>query len=302
MTMKRTFEEQKQHTTMNEAIPLLYTTEQYERALKRASSHPDRSQDPQSLTRGKGLITGLLGEVIVEDFLRDQIALTDDDERKGKDKLNFDIVLKDGTTLEVKSKGQSPSTLPNFYDCSVSAINPRQKADFYVFVRIQGRKFTGTYGFDHSNCRKAWICGYISKDEMIDPQRLMKRGTVVRNSSYFDFKAKSNCYQIKIRDLLALSKDFGKFIDLCAGKITWVSEKMPKFCTTDKNYFFCHGKGDNWKTGYFEGLDMLDNKDRKHFEDHKEVYVFYHAMKQDKTKLQEEKRHGWQLKEFVLKK
>ena len=119
--MKRNLEEQKQGNSMNEAIPLFYTKEQYERALARSQKHPDRSTDPQSITRGHGLITGCLGEIIVEDYL-EHIGQTDDDEaREVKEKLQYDILLKDGTTLEVKSKGHSVLTCPNFYDCSVSA-------------------------------------------------------------------------------------------------------------------------------------------------------------------------------------
>ena len=301
--MKRSHEEHKQQqgSSMNESIPLFYTKEQYDRAVERAKKHPDRSTDPQSITRGHGLITGCLGEVIVEDYLRDQIAQTDDDEaREVKDKLQYDILLKDGTTLEVKSKGHSVLTCPNFYDCSVSAINSKQRADYYVFVRIHGRKLRDCYGFDHSSSRKAWICGMAKKEEMVKPERLMKRGTVIKNSSYFDFKAKSNCYQIKIRELEVLPRDFGKKIDLCAsGRLVWKAEGLPEFLASDEEeYFCCYDKF--WQGGYFAGLASLDTKNREHFEKHVDVYVFYTAMQKNTTELEAAKAGDWKLKRLLM--
>ena len=61
----------------------------------------------------------------------------------------------------------------------------------------------------------------------------MKRGTVIKNSSYFDFKAKSNCYQIKIRELKALPRDLGKKIDL-SGRLEWKAEDLPEFLKSDE--------------------------------------------------------------------
>ena len=284
---------------MNEAIPLFYTKEQYDKAVERVKKHPDRSTDPQSITRGHGLITGCLGEIIVEDYL-EHIGQTDDDEaREVKEKLQYDILLKDGTTLEVKSKGHSVLTCPNFYDCSVSAINSKQRADFYVFVRIHGRKLRDCYGFDHSNSRKAWICGMAKKEEMVKPERLMKRGTVIKNSSYFDFKAKSNCYQIKIRELQALPRDFGKKIDL-SGRLEWKAEDLPKFLESVEEEYFC-SYDKFWQGGYFAGLASLDTKDREHFEKHVELYVFYRTVQKDTTELEAAKANGnWKLRRLVM--
>lgn len=297
--MKRNLEEQKQGSSMNEAIPLFYTREQYEKAMERAKKHPDRSTDPQSITRGYGLITGCLGEIIVEDYL-EHIAQTDDDERAVKDKLQYDILLRNGTALEVKSKGHSVLSCPNFYDCSVSAINSRQRADYYVFVRIHGRKLRDCYGFDHSNSRKAWICGMAKKEEMVKPERLMKRGTVIKNSSYFDFKAKSNCYQIKIRELKPLSRDFGKKIDLCAsGQLVWRADGLPEFLESGEEEYFC-SYDKFWQGGYFAGLASLDTKDREHFEKHVDVYVFYRTMQKDTTELEAAKAGDWKLKRLLM--
>lgn len=284
--------------SMNEAVLVNFTKEQYDRAVARAKQHPDRSTDPSSITKGRGLITGCLGEIIVEDLL-EHVQACDDDERQIKDKFNFDILMMDGTTLEVKSKGHSVSDCPSFYDCSVSAINPRQKADYYVFVRIHGKRLKGTYGFDHSNSSKAWICGYKSKEDMIQPQRLMKRGTVVQNSSSFHYVAKSSCYQIKICELQPLPKDFGKRTDLIKdGSLEFVSCDFKTFVKEqDETDYFYFSTGD--LGGYFRGLAYLDTEQKKHFNANVDVYLYYNAMPSDRSILEEEKRKGeWFVQRF----
>lgn len=297
--MKRNHDEHKvQGDSMHQAIPLLYTKEQYERALERAKQHPDRSQDPNSITRGHGLITGCLGEIIVEDYL-EHISETDDDERDINNKLQYDILLKDGTKLEVKSKGHSVLSCPNFYDCSVSALC-KQKPDYYVFVRIHGRKLRETYGFDHQHTRKAWICGMIPREDMITQERLVKRGSVVRNSSHYNFTAKSNCYNIKIRELAPLRTNFGKKIDLCrALTLTFRDCKFEDFIYIDEDEYFAVQDGDSLICGYYEGLSNLCTEDRKHFEENVETYLFYHSMETDVSALQKRKEQGdWEIQRF----
>tara|TARA_B100000925_G_scaffold290542_1_gene276008 strand:+ start:431 stop:1297 length:867 start_codon:yes stop_codon:yes gene_type:complete len=265
-----------QEENMNEAIEITYTKEQYQRAVERAKQHPDRSRDPSSITRGYGLITGCLGEIIIEDYLL-EIAEADNDEKKDiKSKLQFDIRLNNGTKLEVKSKGQSVNSCPNFYDCSVSAFNSKQQTDHYVFVRIQGRKLRKSYGFDHSQSSKAWICGLIEKEEMINPKRLLKRGTIIENSSYFKYKAKSNCYQIKISELKPLQKDFGKKVDLIAeGQLTFKNSSFQQFAEQEEEdeYFFVRHDPHPAITGYYQGLNELTTEDRKHFEENVDRYI-----------------------------
>lgn len=259
----------------NKALPVAFTKEQYDRAVERAKQHPDRSTDNQSITRGKGLLTGCLGEIIVEDYL-ENVKSCDDNLREMKDKFNFDILLKDGTTIEVKSKGHGVSDCPSFYDCSVSAINPRQKADYYVFVRIHGKRLSGTYGFDHSNSNKAWICGMKAKQDMIQPQRLMKRGTVVQNSSNFNYVAKSSCYQIKISELEPLEKDFGAIVNLTeSGSLRLVRASMKEFALQkEEDEFFLKPNG---QVFWFEGLSSLTVKEKEHFD----TRVAFYAEEED---------------------
>lgn len=259
----------------NNAVRVSFTKEQYDRAVARSKSHPDRTTDPRSITRGHGLITGCLGEIIVEDFLL-HVKQCDDHDRDLKDKFNFDLLMADGTTIEVKSKGHGVSDCPSFYDASVSAFNPRQKADYYVFVRVHGKRLRDSYGFDHSNSEKAWICGMKAKDEIIQPHRLMKRGTVVQNSSSFDYVAKTSSYQIKISDLDPLPNDFGKSIDLLKeGTLTRSAVNTVKGFEQDEFFLLQQRVSDSPATCIvFEGLSDLTTKEKVHFEEHVEKYVY----------------------------
>ena len=271
------------------ALLVHYTREQYNRAVARSKQHPDRSTDPQSITRGRGLITGCLGEIIVEDYL-EHVQACDDNDREMKDKYNFDVLLEDGTTLEVKSKGHSVSDCPSFYDCSVSAINPRQKADYYVFVRIHGKRFRDSYGFDHSQSTKAWICGIKSKHDMIQPQRLLKRGTVIRNSSRFNYTAKSSCYQIKISELEPLKQDLGQHMDLVAsGRLAFEETEWFGLQSDEDEYFMHEFDEIDRHCGYFKGLKELTATEREHFDKHLDIYLFYGKMVFDTSALKKAK-------------
>ena len=290
-----------QESISNQAVLVTFTKEQYERAVARSKQHPDRSSDPNSITRGRGLITGCLGEIIVEDFL-EHVAACDDNEREMKDKYNFDVLLQDGTTLEVKSKGHGVSDCPSFYDCSVSAINPRQKADYYVFVRIHGKRFRGSYGFDHSQSSKAWICGIKAKEEMVTPERLMKRGTVVRNSSNFTYTAKSSCYQIKISELEPLRKGMGESMDLLSsGRLVFEGIQCFALQSEETEYFMYQSCEEHRDCGYFKGLAELTRVEREHFDKHLDTYLYYNRLVSDTSGLDKAKEENeWLVKHLMV--
>ena len=114
------------------------------------------------------------------------------------------------------------------------------------------------------------------------------------------FKAKSNCYQIKIRELKVLPRDFGKKIDLCAsGRLEWKAEDLPKFLESVEEEYFC-SYDKFWHGGYFEGLASLDTKEREHFEKHVELYVFYTAIQKNTTELEAAKAGDWKLRRLVM--
>ena len=130
-----------------------------------------------SILKGKGNITGFLGEYMVANYLKAKIENTYD----------YDLV-KHNIKIDVKSK--KCSSIPRMeYDCSVPAYNTKQKCDYYIFTRILDDYKTG------------WILGIISKEKFFKSARLYKKGEVDK-SNYLEFKEDS--YNIKIKDLVEL--------------------------------------------------------------------------------------------------
>ena len=69
-----------------------------------------------SISKGMGNVAGMLGEEIVLKVLGGKL----------ESNYDYDILLPDGTTTDVKTKLTTVKPLPK-YSCSVSAYNIRQK-------------------------------------------------------------------------------------------------------------------------------------------------------------------------------
>jgi hypothetical protein len=130
-----------------------------------------------SILKGKGNITGFLGEYMVADYLKAKIENTYD----------YDIVKCD-IKIDVKSKKCSSIPQP-CYDCSVPAYNTKQKCDYYIFTRIL------------NDFKKGWILGIISKEKFFKNARLYKKGEVDKSNG---LRFKEDSYNIKIKDLVEL--------------------------------------------------------------------------------------------------
>jgi len=69
-----------------------------------------------SITKGQGNIAGFIGELVCLDLLNGRHESTKD----------YDIILTDGTKLDVKTKRTSVEPKPH-YDCSVEALSLHQQ-------------------------------------------------------------------------------------------------------------------------------------------------------------------------------
>lgn len=108
-----------------------------------------------SILEGRGNIMGRLGELVVARYTGGQIV----------DQYSHDIVLPDGRTLEVKSKGTSLRQKPLLhYENAVSALNDRQRADFYAFTRI------------NMSTKQVWLLGMMSTSEFKLKSRRVEKG------------------------------------------------------------------------------------------------------------------------------
>lgn len=128
-----------------------------------------------SITAGEGNLAGFVGEQIAFSIL-------------GGEWLNsydYDLILQDGTLVDVKTKRTSVEPLPK-YDCSVAAYNTKQKCDAYAFVRV------------HNSMSKGWYLGIISRDKYFEDADYMKKGSIDSSNG---FRVKATCYNLKINQL-----------------------------------------------------------------------------------------------------
>jgi len=134
-----------------------------------------------SILRGKGNVYGMIGEIIVSDYLK----------AKKIHSFDFDLVKND-TKLEIKTKSCS-SPPKKEYECSVSAANAKQDCDYYVFVRV------------HDEMKKAWILGAISRKLFFQKARFCKEGEV-DSKSRLGWRFKADCFNVEIKDLIPIEK------------------------------------------------------------------------------------------------
>jgi len=128
-----------------------------------------------SITEGDGNLVGFLGEIAAWSLIGGKLANTYD----------YDLVLKDGRTVDVKSK--RTKVIPqSHYECSVYAYNIKQVCDFYCFVRV-------SINFD-----KAWVLGMLQKDKFYKNASFIKKGTLDGDNN---FEIMDDCYNLKIHQL-----------------------------------------------------------------------------------------------------
>ena len=125
-----------------------------------------------SISKGMGNVAGMLGEEIVLKVLGGEL----------KSSYEYDIILPDGSTTDVKTKTTSVPPLPE-YSCSVSAYNIHQKCDSYTFVRIKKDLTVG------------WYLGMISKLDFFNAAKFVEKGSYEGSNNY---RARASCYNCPI--------------------------------------------------------------------------------------------------------
>jgi len=128
-----------------------------------------------SIIRGAGNIAGFIGEAIAQQVLGGKLCNTYD----------YDLVLDNGTKIDVKTKQTGYVPLPS-YDCSIAALNTKQDCDYYAFVRVKNDFSVG------------WYLGVYNKDQYMKDAVFMQKGTIDPANGYV---VKSDCYNIKIDQL-----------------------------------------------------------------------------------------------------
>ena len=131
-----------------------------------------------SITRGQGNLAGFLGEAVAQHVLGGELANT----------YEYDLVMKDGTTIDVKTKLTSVKPLDT-YACSIAKLNTTQECDYYAFTRIKNDYSVG------------WYLGVCSKERYYKEAILLEKGTVDPDNGYI---VRSSCYNLLIHRLQAV--------------------------------------------------------------------------------------------------
>lgn len=128
-----------------------------------------------SITGGGGNIAGFIGEAIAQKVLGGALLNTYD----------YDLVLDNGTKIDVKTKQTSVKPLDT-YDCSIASLNTKQECDYYCFVRVKKDLTIG------------WYLGVYSKKKYMEDAVFMKKGMIDPANGYV---VRSDCYNLKINKL-----------------------------------------------------------------------------------------------------
>lgn len=146
-----------------------------EALLKARKQAVDMGKLNNSITKGQGNVAGFVGEIVTAELLGATQQNTYD----------YDLVLINGQTVDVKTKRTSVTPLPH-YDCSVAKLSTHQSCDNLAFVRVKN---------DYS---VAWFLGMIPRLQYYEVARYMNKGDVDPDNGYV---VKSSCYNLSIEDL-----------------------------------------------------------------------------------------------------
>jgi len=128
-----------------------------------------------SIERGDGNLIGFLGEMIAQKVIGGRI----------KNTYEYDLVLKDGTKIDVKTKKTSVAP-KDYYECSIANYNTKQDCDEYCFVRVKNTLDIG------------WYLGRISKEEYFKKAKFLKKGDLDGDNGYV---VKADCWNLQIKEL-----------------------------------------------------------------------------------------------------
>ena len=127
-----------------------------------------------SITKGEGNAAGFLAEIVVSDILK----------AKRKSTKDYDIIDKEGKTIDVKTKRTKVAPL-SYYECSIAETSLHQVCDYYVFTRCLP---DGTL----------YILGDYKQDEYFKNARKLIKGEKDGDNGFI---VKANCFNLPISEL-----------------------------------------------------------------------------------------------------
>ena len=131
-----------------------------------------------SITKGKSNIFGALGEIVIYDLFKDRDASVDFNST-----YDYDLII-NGYKIDIKTK--RTTVIPkDYYLCSISSFNIKQRCDYYFFLRI------------NENMEDCYLLGWKSKENFFNEAVFNKKGELDINGWAF----KDDCYNLKISSL-----------------------------------------------------------------------------------------------------
>jgi hypothetical protein len=124
-------------------------------------------------------VIGFLGEIIVAN----ELGITLDNT------YDYDLIFND-KRIDVKSKKVS-SVPRDYYECSVAALNTRQRCDLYMFTRIK------------NDLSEGWILGYLEKEKYLTDSKFLKKGSIDPDNNW---KVSTDCYNLPINKLETIGR------------------------------------------------------------------------------------------------
>ena len=128
-----------------------------------------------SFTKGKGNMTGFLGEVAFEKTFPQFDYV-------GGNSFTHDYEY-NGLKVDVKAKRCTSRPLLKYNASVVETKFSKFEADVYFFMRV------------HENLRKVWLCGWCPKKSIITKKRFNAKGTCDEDG----FRFKADGYNIPIK-------------------------------------------------------------------------------------------------------
>lgn len=156
-------------------VEILISNDMMNVAKKRADGIPETIKN--SILKGKGRITGALGEIAF-------IKFSGGRESRNREVYNFDVVTDTGL-YEIKTKLRSGCP-KEYYECSVANFNSSQECDYYVFASTI------------HNYSKVWLLGYLSKEDFKKKRIFRKKGEYDPDNGQ---TCTADCWNVKINQL-----------------------------------------------------------------------------------------------------
>lgn len=172
-------------------VQVQITSEMRQRIVSQGKSRGSRLNTRTILSDGEANNGGFGGEEIVKAYL----PFLTNAPTANNEYYNYDFLLPNGMTLDVKSKGNNKYYPTVDFDCTIPDNQRNQKTDFYVFTRISPDLDVG------------WICGIIKKKNFWNIAKLRQKGEAYNNVGR---KTLQSVYYCQVKDLMPIDiiKDY----------------------------------------------------------------------------------------------